>query len=121
MPRKPKRPCAYPGCLELTDGYYCEKHRKESNWQYDKYKRTPEEKKRYGYQWRKIRAMFLGQHPFCEECIKEDRMTLATEVHHIVPLDHGGTNAEDNLMALCKACHSRLTAAMGDRWNKRKL
>ena len=24
MPRKPKRPCSYPGCPKLVDGQYCE-------------------------------------------------------------------------------------------------
>ena len=24
MPRKPNRPCAYSGCPELTDDYYCD-------------------------------------------------------------------------------------------------
>lgn len=28
MPRKPKRGCAYPGCPKLTDGQYCEEHKK---------------------------------------------------------------------------------------------
>lgn len=27
MPRKPKSPCRYPGCPNLSDGVYCEKHR----------------------------------------------------------------------------------------------
>ena len=26
MPRKPKRPCSYPGCPNLTDGQYCKEH-----------------------------------------------------------------------------------------------
>ncbi|MGY0278927.1 HNH endonuclease [Limosilactobacillus reuteri] len=29
-----------------------------------------------------------------------------------MPLEHGGTNEFKNLMALCKPCHSRITA----RW-----
>lgn len=29
----------------------------------------------------------------------------ATQVHHIVPLSHGGGNSPDNLIALCGACH----------------
>lgn len=28
MPRKPKRPCRYPGCARLTDGVYCAEHEK---------------------------------------------------------------------------------------------
>ena len=27
MPTKPKRPCGYPGCPNLTDSQYCEEHR----------------------------------------------------------------------------------------------
>ena len=28
MPKKPKRPCSYPGCSKLTDGRFCEEHAK---------------------------------------------------------------------------------------------
>ena len=31
MPRKPKRPCSYPGCPNLTDGRFCEEHSKLYN------------------------------------------------------------------------------------------
>ena len=47
MPTKPKRPCAYPGCPRLTDGQYCEEHRKEMNRQYNKYERAPDVHKKY--------------------------------------------------------------------------
>ena len=90
------------------------------NRQYEHYGRSKEAKRRYGYRWKKIRAAFLQAHPLCEECKKDGRLTLATEVHHILPLGHGGTNREDNLMALCKPCHSRITVQMGDRWRKCK-
>ena len=42
----------------------------------------------------------------------------AAEVHHILPLRHGGDNKINDLMDLCKPCHSRITAEMGDRWAK---
>lgn len=29
MPRKPKRPCSFPGCPNLTDGRFCEEHEKK--------------------------------------------------------------------------------------------
>ena len=29
-------------------------------------------------------------------------------VHHIIPLSHGGTNDESNLMLVCKECHHRI-------------
>ena len=58
----------------------------------------------------------MAAHPLCEVCQREGRVTAVEEVHHIVPLAQGGTHAEDNLMALCKECHSRITAREGGRW-----
>ena len=118
MPWKPKHPCRYPGCPKLTEERYCEEHKKLVDQQYDRYGRDPVAKKRYGSAWRKIRARFLAEHPLCEQCRKEGRLTKATEVHHIVPLDHGGTHDESNLMALCKPCHSRISIELGDRFHK---
>lgn len=118
MPRKPKQPCRYPGCPRLTDERYCEEHRKLESRRYEKYGRDPVAKRRYGSAWQKIRARFLAAHPLCEQCRKEGRLTVATEVHHILPLGHGGTNDEENLMALCKPCHSRISVEMGDRFRK---
>ena len=120
MPRSPKKPCKYPGCPKLTDGSYCPEHQHMVDKAYEQYGRDKESKKRYGYKWRKIRARFLHAHPLCEQCNKEGRLTVATEVHHVLPLGHGGTNHEDNLMALCKPCHSRITVQMGDRWHRHR-
>jgi 5-methylcytosine-specific restriction endonuclease McrA len=33
-------------------------------------------------------------------------------------LRHGGTHADENLMPLCKACHSRIGVQMGDRFGR---
>jgi len=114
MPRKPKRPCSYPGCGRLTDGQYCDEHRQVAERQYNRYQRDPDTNKRYGRAWRRIRARFLLRHPLCEQCKSEGRLTAAEEVHHILPLADGGTNDESNLMALCKSCHSKITAASGN-------
>ena len=46
-------------------------------------------------------------------------LTPAQEVHHILPLSRGGTHDDSNLMALCKPCHSEITARDGDRWHTR--
>lgn len=117
MPSKPKRPCSHPGCPELVDGRFCKKHEKEYNRNYEKYKRDPKTHKRYGKAWRAIRKRYVAEHPLCEMCLKENRMTKVEEVHHILPLSRGGTNDEDNLMSLCKSCHSKIHAKSGDRWN----
>lgn len=47
MPRKPKRPCSYPGCPELTDRRFCEEHAKKEAARYEKYDRDPATRKRY--------------------------------------------------------------------------
>lgn len=116
MPKKPKRPCSYPGCPNLTDGRFCEKHQKQENRRYEKHDRTPEMKKRYGRAWKKIRDRHMAEYPLCEMCKKQGRLARAEEVHHIKPLSMGGTNDDGNLMSLCKVCHSEITAKEGGRW-----
>lgn len=120
MPKMPKRPCGFPGCPNLTDGRFCEEHAKQENRRYERYQRDPATKRRYGRAWQRIRDRYAAAHPFCEECYKKGVLTLTEEIHHIVPLVHDGTHADDNLMALCKPCHSRITVEMGDRWPKRE-
>lgn len=120
MPKQPRRPCGFPGCPNLTDGRFCEEHAKQENRRYERYQRDPATKRRYGRAWQRIRDRYAAAHPFCEECYKRGILTPTEEIHHIVPLSHGGTHAEDNLMALCKPCHSRITVEMGDRWPQNK-
>jgi 5-methylcytosine-specific restriction protein A len=91
-------------------------HQKQENKRYEKYERDPAVRKRYGHRWRQIRARFVRDNPLCVECLKQDKLTPVEEVHHIVPLSKGGTHAKSNLMALCKSCHSQVTAREGDRW-----
>lgn len=117
MPVKPKRPCKFRNCPNLTNNPrgYCDLHARQEFSDYDKYVRSPESKKRYGYKWRKIRARFLNANPLCEMCKRQGRYTIAAEVHHVKPLSEGGTNDESNLMALCKPCHSAITMTATNR------
>lgn len=108
MPRKPQRPCAYPGCPRLSDGLYCAEHKREANARYNKFERDPASNKRYGRGWKRIRDRHMQAHPLCEECSKAGRLTPAVEVHHILPLANGGTNVDANLMSLCHACHMKI-------------
>ena len=119
MPRKPKRPCSHPGCPKLTDGRFCEEHAQQEAKRYEKYDRDPAVRRRYGRAWIRIRNRYAAAHPFCEDCYKRCILTPMEEVHHILPLSRGGTHADNNLMSLCKSCHSRITAEMGDRWHDR--
>lgn len=111
MPRKPDRPCRYPGCPSLCDsGVYCEEHRKE--WSDDAL-RGGAHARGYNTRWRKARSLFLKQHPLCEECNRNDLLTPATIVDHIVP--HRGDERlfwdEMNWQALCKKCHNGKTGS----------
>lgn len=118
LPTKPKRPCSYPGCPKLTDGRFCEEHAKAEAKRYEKYDRDPAVRHRYGRAWKRIRDRYIQEHPLCELCQRDGRLTPAEEVHHKVPLSEGGTHARDNLVALCKSCHARIHAQCGDRWHK---
>lgn len=120
MPRKPKRPCSYQSCPRLCEGRFCKEHEKLENKNYEKYKRNPDVRKRYGSVWRKIRESYVKVHPFCEVCFKEGRMKRVEEVHHIKPLSEGGTHHKDNLISLCQSCHARIHAKNGSRWNKNR-
>lgn len=118
MPRKPKKPCAYPGCPNLTDGRYCPEHQTKVNAGYEKYRRDPGTKRRYGRAWKRIRDKYVMEHPFCEMCFNRGIIVEAEEVHHKKPLSEGGTHDRSNLIALCKPCHSRIHAEGGGRWHK---
>lgn len=115
MPTKPKRPCSYPGCPKLTDGQYCENHVAVARRQYNKYQRDPDINKKYGRAWKRIRDRHISQHPLCEECEKQGRLVPAEEVHHKKPISQGGSHARDNLMSLCRSCHTKIHHEIGDR------
>ena len=110
MPKKPKRPCRHPGCPNLSDGVYCEQHRKE--WGHDAL-RGGSAIRGYDASWRKARALFLRQNPLCSECRRNGTLTPATVVDHIVP--HRGDKElfwdQQNWQPLCKDCHDRKTGS----------
>lgn len=111
MPTKPARPCKQRGCPELTTGPsgHCPLHKKEAQHLQDT-ARGSSSKRGYTRRWRKARRHYLNEHPLCVQCEKEGIIEAATEVHHIKALRNGGTHEDNNLMALCKSCHSRITA-----------
>ncbi len=120
MPRKPKRPCSYQGCPNLTYERFCEEHKREENKRYEKYERPYDAHKRYGRAWKAVRDSYVREHPLCEVCFKNGLLIPAEHVHHIKPISEGGGNNKSNLMSVCKSCHSKIHAKRGDRWNKRR-
>ena len=60
----------------------------------------------YGSAWQRLRASILADDPDCAACGAPARV-----VDHIIARVNGGSDARDNLQALCRACHARKTAA----------
>ena len=61
----------------------------------------------YGSAWQKIRAVVLTEEPLCRAC----KRMPATDVDHIIPKRHGGTDDRANLQPLCAQCHHVKTDA----------
>jgi 5-methylcytosine-specific restriction protein A len=69
-----------------------------------------------GRKLQEIRQRHFEQFPLCVECQKQGRITIATELDHIVALTNGGTDTDDNRQGLCTECHDAKTARdMGHR------
>lgn len=105
------RVCSVHGCPAIaTDGSYCATHARSL----ESIRRRIHDDRRgsstargYDRRWRRVRASVLARRPLCEDCERDGRVTLAAEVHHV----DGDTrhNTDDNLIPLCKSCHSRRT------------
>ena len=71
--------------------------------------------------WLELRRGVLTEHPLCQRCLEEGRVTAAAEVHHIRPVEEAFTAVEKeqrmydpcNLMALCHACHVKIHTELG--------
>lgn len=115
--------CTYTGCRELVPmgQTYCEKHaevalkrEKERQRNSDRlrvFNGKSSTKRGYGRQWNRISQRWRAQHPFCEECRRQGRLTLAECVDHIIPHKGAPTLLYDlnNLRSLCWKWHSRKT------------
>jgi len=106
------RPCREPGCPAVaTHRGWCAEHAGPAEAarrrRYDA-QRASAARRGYDARWRRVRAVVLAREPRCHDCTQAGRVTLANEVHHID--GNPRNNALDNLMPLCKSCHSRRTA-----------
>lgn len=61
----------------------------------------------YGAAWQRIRDVVLAEEPVCRAC----KRLPATDVDHIIPKRHGGTDDRANLQGLCGSCHHIKTQA----------
>lgn len=68
----------------------------------------------YGTEWDRTRAAILKRDKYlCQPCLIEGKATPATQVDHIKPRAQGGSEAPDNLQAICTAHHQAKTAREG--------
>jgi 5-methylcytosine-specific restriction protein A len=103
MPYAPTAACLVSTCpAPRAHGAYCSQHSPERQ-------RPSAARRGYGSGsgWPEIRAGVLSLRPYCEA---KGCRSLASEVHHEKRLRDGGTNDYDNLVALCRPCHSRISA-----------
>jgi 5-methylcytosine-specific restriction protein A len=121
MPRRPRKPCSYPDCPELTYGRYCEKHQKEMEKDYTGSSRAYKHLYKTS-RWRILRKQFLRKYPLCVECKRQGVVTAAEVVDHIKP--HEGDERlfwdDSNWQALCKCCHDKKTAKNDGRWGSKE-
>lgn len=65
---------------------------------------------RGGRPWRRIRDRILKRdNGLCVPCRKEGRLTVATEVDHVIGRAQGGSDTDGNLQAICTPCHKAKT------------
>lgn len=65
--------------------------------------------RRAGRWLQRARERLFSRDPLCAECKRQDRVTLATQRDHIVPLCEGGADDDANVQGLCDACHEAKT------------
>ncbi len=112
MPRRPKRPCNYPGCPELIESRerYCPNHKKVKGEQFrEPRKDTPENRFYDSVAWQRLRRLKLNQDPLCEQCLSRGVTKAAYMVHHKVPIKGGGEWLPpiEGLESLCLPCHNK--------------
>ena len=70
--------------------------------------------------WKRLRLKKLQAQPLCECCKGKDKITPATQVHHITPAESVNSIEQmeilmfgyNNLMSVCSKCHADIHAEM---------
>jgi 5-methylcytosine-specific restriction endonuclease McrA len=55
-------------------------------------------------------AKVLHREPLCRPCDKAGRVSASVHAEHILPLEFGGTYADDNGQGICEDCHKAKSA-----------
>lgn len=101
-------PCRKGSCPATTthDSGYCEQHRGE-RWDDD---RPTAAERGYDYRWQKASKAYRRRNPICERCADKNPPVTreAAAVHHLEPLPDGARLDPENMMSVCRGCHSDL-------------
>ena len=70
--------------------------------------------------WKQLRISYLREHPLCEVCLSQNKISSAIDVHHRVPVESAKTLEDmerlaydrNNLQALCIPCHTEIHRQM---------
>jgi 5-methylcytosine-specific restriction protein A len=116
MPWRPTPGCSWPlcgkraepGCEGRCRAHYLEGKRLTNATYRGKSELKPGGGSR---RWQLMREMQLSKEPLCRECLAVGVSRPATQVDHVVPRSHGGTDDEDNLQSLCRAHHNEKNKA----------
>lgn len=111
MPAAIPRQCRQHTCAATTTARngYCEAHQAlASGWMDER--RGSSTERGYGGRWRKLRDRIMRRDKaLCQPCMGKGRVMPAVAVDHIVPKAEGGTDADENLQAICEPCHKLKT------------
>lgn len=106
--------CRQAGCIALVkskDGL-CDKHRAQRFADYNRQRDQHAKQRQRFYTskaWRSVRDQHLRDNPLCAECLKLDKITPATIVHHIIEtkdLPRDRWLDRDNLESVCSFHHA---------------
>lgn len=92
----------------------CSKHQREA-WA----KKPTATKRITGRRLLALRAALFRRNPLCVECTKLGLVVLATQRDHIVPLEEGGADDDDNTQGLCHDHHHAKSLAEALRGRRR--
>ena len=107
--------CTQPGCPTLVERGRCATHKKDNQQQVDRLRGTAAQRG-YDAKWRRYRAAWLQEHPFCGDTIGAPTgdstcyLVTATVVDHVIPVtskDDHRFYAPWNHQSLCVSCHER--------------
>lgn len=116
-----KKLCNKFGCNNLIDlkDRYCNEHKKETQEQIRKWRKDYDDKRKgdkyrkfyKSVQWRIVRDYILKRDNYiCQDCIKDNKITICNTVHHIIEVkeDYSKALDENNLITLCADCHNKV-------------